>query len=561
MKNISKKIDFVLKNNILMVVFFSLTGVFLSQYFKYEMIADFNNYHYYLPWAFFNNRTFTDIALAMENSYHNPLIDMQYYFMVKYFNNNLTVYYTYTGLFYGLLLFVFYKICRLIFKSEQKIELFLSIIIAMTGFATLSQVGTSSNEIIVSTMIMTSTYLLYKEIFILNKERWNKFILAGFIMGVALGLKLTVVIYCVSMGITLIVFHKKLQTPVKTICLFALSGLLGFLMVNGWWMLILYEHFGNPVFPYFNNLFKSPYYAFEFLTYKDFYKKTLSDYFLFPYEASFQFSEQITAETPMLDVRLALGYTLLWIVLITGIFRRNLQQQIKCNMNIAFLIVFVCISYVIWLQVFSIIRYAIPIEMMIAIFIVLYFSTYRPQKMIKFVLWASSCIIIFFMLLSGLPYSSWGNRLNETQLVYENNVKLPESSLLISLSPSTGLSSTQIVKNNPDVKLVNETSNLTVEGRKLHDIIDEYKKNSFYKAYLISLNSPVREFDQYTPISTIKNGNLEEVFENLQFIIKTELKPESFYCRDISNANNFKRTFLCIDKKDKDLIFPSTKLE
>ena len=386
------------------------------------------------------------------------------------------------------------------------------------------------------------------------------FIGTGFLLGLMLGLKLTIIVYCVALGGTLILFYGKLQTPVKTIGLFTLGGLLGFLVIDGWWMLVLYEHFGNPFFPYFNNVFKSPYYAEQFLTYKDFYKKTLSDYFLFPYKASFQLSERITSESPMLDVRLALGYTLLWIAIITSLFKRNLSTVIKRHKNIVFLIIFSVISYALWLQIFSIIRYAIPFEMLIALFIVLYFATIRPKDLIKFALWGSGCIILFFMLMSGLPYASWGNRLGETKLVYENNVKLPDNSLLISLSPSTGLAATQIVKNNPDVKLVNETSNLTIEGKKLHDIIDVYKKNSSYIAYLVSLKSPVREFDRYTPTDMIKGDNLDEVFENLQFIIKTELKPEHFYCRDISNSlYSFMKTFLCIDKRDKDSIFPANK--
>ena len=559
MKNFSKYIDLILKNNILMFVLFCAIAIVISLHFRYEVIADFNNYHYYLPWAFFHNRTFTDIALAMENSYHNPIIDMQYYFLVEYFNDNLTVFYTYTGIYYGILMFVFYKLCRLILKPEQKIELLLTMIIAMTGFAALSQIGTSSNEIIVSIGVMISLYMVYKELFVLRKERWLVFAGAGFLMGLMLGLKLTVVIYCVALGVTLILFYKKLKTPVKTICLFTIGGLLGFLTVDGWWMLILYQHFGNPVFPYFNNIFKSPYYAEEFLTYKDFYKKTPSDYLLFPYKASFQLSERITAESPMLDVRLAVGYTLLWITILVGIFKRNLLESVKQHKNIVFLVVFSVISYALWLQIFSIIRYAIPFEMLIALFIVLYFSALRPKNLIKFVLWTSGCIILSFMLLSGLPYISWGNRLAETQLVYENNVKLPENSLLINLSSGTGLAATQIVKNNPDVKLVNETSNLTVEGKKMHDIIEEYKENSSYRAYLVSLKSPIGEFDRYTPTNIIKSDNLKEVFENLQFIIRTELKPENFYCKDISNTHNMMKTFLCIDKKDKYSIFPPIK--
>ncbi|MEE6207873.1 MAG: hypothetical protein VZR95_07465, partial [Alphaproteobacteria bacterium] len=272
MNKLSKIADFILKNNMIMFIFFCITAVFLSLHFRYEIIADFMNYHYFSPWAFLNGRNFNDIAIGIEHSYQNPLIDMQYYFLVEYFNDNPAVYYTYTGLFYGFLLFVFYKLCRLIFKPEQKIELFLSVIIAMTGFATLSQIGTSSNEIMLSVGVLISLYMVYKEIFVLSKERWLIFMVAGYILGLMFGLKLTSVTYCVSLGGTLILFCKKLQTPVKTIVFFAFGGILGFLTSNGYWMYILYNQFGNPFFPFCNNIFKSPYFFDKFISFNDFYK-------------------------------------------------------------------------------------------------------------------------------------------------------------------------------------------------------------------------------------------------------------------------------------------------
>ena len=33
----------------------------------------------------------------------------------------------------------------------------------------------------------------------------------------------------------------------------------GFVLINGYWYYKIWTTFGNPVFPYFNNIFKSPY--------------------------------------------------------------------------------------------------------------------------------------------------------------------------------------------------------------------------------------------------------------------------------------------------------------
>ena len=42
-------------------------------------------------------------------------------------------------------------------------------------------------------------------------------------------------------------------TPIKISCF------IGFLLVDGFWLYQVYMQFGNPIFPYYNNFFHSPY--------------------------------------------------------------------------------------------------------------------------------------------------------------------------------------------------------------------------------------------------------------------------------------------------------------
>src|SRR6266571_3367462 len=44
---------------------------------------DLQNYHYYNPWAWWHGRTFTkDLAAAQIQTFHNPLLDLPFYWMV-----------------------------------------------------------------------------------------------------------------------------------------------------------------------------------------------------------------------------------------------------------------------------------------------------------------------------------------------------------------------------------------------------------------------------------------------------------------------------------------------
>ncbi len=534
-----------------------LIGITASVCLRYEILFDFYNYHYFLPWAFFHNRTFTDIALAAENSYHNPLIDFPVYFFVKYFNTQIWPYYTFFGILWGLLIFAFYKICRNVLQPNQKIELMLALVIAMTGFATLGQIGTSSGEILIGLGIITAIYWLHKEIFITTKQRLWVIFGTGFLLGAMFGLKLTAIIYCLGTGLTLILFFKYLRQPVKAIFLFALGGLIGFLCTDGFWMWNLYKEFGNPLFPYLNNIFKSEYTTTEMLTYSNaLYEKNFIDYLIFPYLVSFEQEKRISAEAFCRDPRFAIGYTLLLISAITYLWPWRSKKKEKPNTGTMFLLTSAFLSYIVWLFILPVSRYTIPIELLIALLGVLYFFRTKPKSTIGFALWCSAGLIMLFSLFAGIPYPNWGRRLTDTQLLYSSNVHLPKNALILSISYGTGAAAAQIAENNPDAKFANVSAPFALKGSKLGEKIEEYKKNSDYIAYMVVIKTSLTAFDGYTPPQYVFMDEDKAKWDtNLNYVVQNEIGIDKFYCQDIFNAPHFIKTFLCIDKKDKDAIF------
>ncbi len=215
---------------------FLLSGALLSAFLKYEMVWDFMNYHYYNGWAFVNGRFNQDVLMAGLNGFFNPLPDVPLYYMIKYFNDIPTIISFLQGLWFGALMYVVYRLELLFFDVSSwqgKIGAVACFAIALTGNATFFQIGTSSNEIMLAFFYMLSFYILVDEIFV--KQSGNKlpFILAGFLLGAAMGLKLTGVIYCIVSGVALIVFHKQIKNPGKNIAWFMLFGFLGFMAFSG----------------------------------------------------------------------------------------------------------------------------------------------------------------------------------------------------------------------------------------------------------------------------------------------------------------------------------------
>lgn len=148
--------------------------------------------------------------MAGVNSFFNPLPDVPLYYMIKYFNDFPFLISFLQGLWFGLLMYVIYRTIFCYFdisKNEGKVKAFVCFLIVISGNATFFQIGVSSNEIMLAVFYLLSFYLLSEEIFIKQSGRKSSFIVAGFVLGAAMGLKLTGVIYCITSGITLIVFH------------------------------------------------------------------------------------------------------------------------------------------------------------------------------------------------------------------------------------------------------------------------------------------------------------------------------------------------------------------
>lgn len=84
----------------------------------------------------------------------------------------------------------------------------------------------------------------------------SRLLFAGMaLVGAAGALKYTNLPYALMFGLALLAVLPRPAALVGSAC--AMIG--GFLLVNGWWMAELYSLYGNPLFPYLNRLFESPF--------------------------------------------------------------------------------------------------------------------------------------------------------------------------------------------------------------------------------------------------------------------------------------------------------------
>lgn len=432
---------------------FLIAGGLISATLKYELLFDFIQYHYYNGFAFLNNRLMTDIAASALPTYYNPLLDSFFFLLNQVFKENMSIYYFITGLPFGALMFVFFKIALLFFnpaKTGGKLCLALCLSIALTGYDVWFQIGTSTHEIPVSVFILTAVYLLLE-----FPEKTPAYFTAGLCLGAAAGLKLTAAVYCLSTGLTLILLYKSLDRPKTFIATLAAGGLTGYLAVNGFWAAVLWQNFENPVFPFWNKIFKSPYYPdFNYVDMLHLYNlKWYEQLFLPFYLILHPYDSKIGVCADVSDIRFAL-------VFIIGFIRIVLLALKKApvlSRRMRFFSLWLFISYIIWNLSSANLRFTIPIETGCAIILVSAGWYLKKSGNIFKEIFFLSFLSILTGILLLTPFLSykWGNR--QTGFLLEEKITLPAGTLLVTAGLPTAAFAAEIAERNENIKLLGFT--------------------------------------------------------------------------------------------------------
>ena len=192
--------------------------------------------------------TAIDALPAGFQTYFNPTV----YFPVYYLRHLLPLPYglMIIGAVHGLNLLLIYFLSRVLLReAATSWAIGSSILIAAVGPMTLSEVGTSFSDILTALPIVAGCILILSA----DGSRHGRYVLAGLLLGAAVGLKLTNVVYALGAAAAVLAATRPLTA---TICL-GIGGLAGALATGGAWGLMLWRELGNPIFPLFNAVFQS----------------------------------------------------------------------------------------------------------------------------------------------------------------------------------------------------------------------------------------------------------------------------------------------------------------
>jgi hypothetical protein len=335
-----------------------LAGAIYTWFAGEDVNWDWQNYHEYNVWAVITGRYGIDALPAGFQTYFNPTV----YFPVYYLRHLLPLPYglMILGAVHGLNLLMIYFLIRVLLReAATATAIGASILIAAVGPMTLSEVGTSFSDILTALPIVAGCILILSA-----EARAGRYILAGLLIGAAVGLKLTNVVYALGAAAAVLAASRPL---VATVCL-GIGGAVGAVVTGGAWSLMLWREMGNPIFPLFNAVFQSRELVPMNIMDWQFMPRGMLDALAYPFY--WLVGDNRSSEYPFRDARFAVAMLLL----VLGITRSLvIRVTIFTQRDIQFLLFFI-VSYAAWLAVFSIQRYAIVLELLCAPLIVLLIS-------------------------------------------------------------------------------------------------------------------------------------------------------------------------------------------
>ncbi len=358
---------------------------------------DFQNYHWYNPYALLNGRLGFDVAVAHHATYYNPYMDVPLFWVATHFPAWAGGIWLgiEAGIGAALLGGIAYRLLPFEDKRSRLAVAVLLALAGMTGGGTLGTIGKTSNDITAGLGVIAGMFVLVARFDRVMRATPRDLVwaigLAGFLAGASPGLKLTSVPYAVGMTIALFALPGRLSQRVLRAGAFGVGVVLGIAVFGGPWYWTVWRYSGNPVFPYFNEIFRSPMVPIGSFRDENFVPNGWMARLLFP----FRFSQNslLTAEWHFRDVHLLLAYVLVPIAAVASLFRQPPGRQLVNPAMARLMMVMAAVTYLLWMIQFGIYRYIIPLEMLSPLVI--------AAAVARLPIKGGSRLVIMIMLLGG----------------------------------------------------------------------------------------------------------------------------------------------------------------
>lgn len=322
-------------------------------------------YHHYYSWLFLNGDMHLADPETYVNRYQNPLPQLPWYLFDQVMSPRAATaaIAAVAGLNLALVRRVTVQVLPRMSEWRQFWLSVTSMVLAATGATFSMELGMSVGDVVVSLPMLAALLLTLRSMQHVGVEadaRW-RLGAAGALAGAAVGAKLTMMVYVVALTACVAYLSAVRHSP-RPLLRFALGGVVGVGLSSGWWLLSIWRLTGNPLFPYYNTVFRSPLWP-DYNVRDDRFGATgLVDGFTYPWYMAE--GTRRVLDVPMRDLR----WVVLLVLLVLAVASVAVWAQKKRSLRptpaqIAFWLFFGS-SALLWLFQFGIARYAVTTELL-----------------------------------------------------------------------------------------------------------------------------------------------------------------------------------------------------
>ncbi len=318
---------------------------------------DIAHYHLHNGWSALHGRLDQDLAPADFHSFFNPVHSMLVWGLIERLPGPIVM--ALLSPIHSVILPVLYALgARVASRLDVKLDPLVLILFAVAGYLalgnTLMHASVANDHWGVLAFFLAFVLLVGPDG---QGATWKGLALGSLILGAAVGLKLTNAVYVPGYAVAVLIVSPSWLDRAKASAICGAAGLIGVVLLGGWWAWMMWDLFGNPIFPNLGSTFESsPFAPDEAFRDERFVPANILDLFARPF--FFSFDTSLIYAFSLVDVRFLIGYLAVAVAL--GWMVRTALRGAEWPQGtrlIAALCAGFLASFIFWAHLFSLMRY------------------------------------------------------------------------------------------------------------------------------------------------------------------------------------------------------------
>jgi len=286
-----------------------------------DMAWDTLNYHLYAGFSAVHDRFAQDYFAAGPPSYFNPYAYVPFFYLVSAGMSALTISSALAAV-HSVVLWLTYELAVSVCPSDERRKRLIfgisAVALAFMNPVLMQEIGSSFADITTAALVLAGWMLLARAV---DTPNVAKVVGAGLLLGAATALKPTNAVHAIAAIAILFLLPVPRPARIRFGLYYVISLGLSFLIANAPWSYRLARMFGNPLFPLFNGVFRSPEFTTEPLRHFRFIPENLSEALWRPF-AIIDPANMVHEELRAPDLRYAILAVLFTMYFLRWLWRR-----------------------------------------------------------------------------------------------------------------------------------------------------------------------------------------------------------------------------------------------